>query len=77
MKELVVVDIHLLDLPGNDIILKIIEYLSPDDWLNFRAVCKRTYFLVNDYFKYMRVLDFSRQSLFPHLVCQVFSKIYN
>lgn len=76
MKENVVIDIFLLDLPGNDVILKIIDYLSPSDWLNLRAVCKQTYFLVNEYFKYMKYLDLSHHQCFPHLLCQVFEHEY-
>lgn len=63
---------HLLDLPGTDIILKIIGYLSPTDWLHFRIVCKETYFLVHEYFKYMKYLNVSHHQVFPQSLCQVF-----
>ncbi|XP_057378989.1 F-box/LRR-repeat protein 15-like [Daphnia carinata] len=62
---------HLLDLPGTDIILKIIGYLSPTDWLHFRIVCKQTYFLVHEYFKYMKYLDVSHHQVFPQSLCQI------
>lgn len=63
---------HLLDLPGIDVILKIIGYLSPTDWLHFRISCKQTYFLVHEYFKYMKYLDVSQHQVFPQSLCQVF-----
>lgn len=71
MKDIFSFEMHLLDLPGDDVILKIIDYLSPRDWLNFRCVCKQTYFLVHEYFKYMKYLDLSHHKVLPQALCQV------
>ncbi|XP_046631662.1 F-box/LRR-repeat protein 15-like isoform X2 [Daphnia pulicaria] len=75
MKENIQLQMHLLDLPGDDIILKIIDYLSPQDWLNFRCVSKQTYFLVHEYFKYMKYLDLSHHKVLPQALCQVLPQL--
>lgn len=71
MKDIFSFEMHLLDLPGDDVILKIMDFLSPRDWLNFRCVCKQTYFLVHEYFKYMKYLDLSHHKVLPQALCQV------
>lgn len=75
MKKAVLPSVNLLDLPGSDVILKIIDYLSPSDWLNFRIVCKQTCFLVNEYFRYMKYLNLSDQpNNFPKPICQMLAQ---
>ena len=71
MKENSTGGIILLDLPGYEVILKIIDYLSPSDWLSLRACNVQTYNLVNEYFKYMKCLDMSHHQYFPKPLCQV------
>lgn len=64
-------DVHLFDLPENEILLEIIGYLSPEEWLNLRLVSKQTLYLVTQFFKYMKCLDIAYYEYFPPSLCQV------
>ena len=55
-----------LDLPWNDIlVLHIMPFLDPSDWLSLRIVCKQALQLVNDYIDCLKYLDLSNYPSFP------------